>query len=333
MSERDLGAPLHSLVVCAELTSEEQNNSAALASRYTGEQSLPAAGHLQLVGLGLSLSHVTSKGLRMLRHSSRVFLDEQSRQILKRDGDDPISKYEDVFSKDDLNLLKTSLNLEKRGVNADDCEEVLSELRNGKPVTIAVWGDPLVLTSYSSLLSKIKAEDITFSLIHNASIINSLASCGLQLYTYGEITHFPSPSSNYNDTECSVIVNDNSSFYNKLCENSSRGLHSLCVLHSIGTETLQQWQPQQAARLLVKLSGLSSKCDVTEKSSVVLVSLSSTGESQHYSASLESLAQTPTHDAYNDALCAIILVGHTHPHEEECLSAFSAPLTASAVQL
>lgn len=57
-------------------------------------------------------------------------------------------------------------------------------------------------------------------IVHNASIINAVGCCGLQLYSYGEIVSIPFWTESWQPD----------SFYDKIEENYQRGLHTLCLL-------------------------------------------------------------------------------------------------------
>lgn len=61
---------------------------------------------------------------------------------------------------------------------------------------------------------------IKVRVIHNASIMNAVGACGLQLYRFGEAVSI-------------VFFTDSwrpDSFYDKLLANHKMGLHSLCLL-------------------------------------------------------------------------------------------------------
>eukprot|EP00951_Prasinocladus_malaysianus_P044862 scaffold586511_cov43-Prasinocladus_malaysianus.AAC.1 len=61
---------------------------------------------------------------------------------------------------------------------------------------------------------------ILVEVIHNASIMNAIGACGLQLYRYGEAVSI-------------VFFTDTwkpDSFYDKIAKNRSMGLHTLCLL-------------------------------------------------------------------------------------------------------
>lgn len=62
--------------------------------------------------------------------------------------------------------------------------------------------------------------NVKTQIVHNASILNAIGVTGLQLYSFGETVSIPF------FTETSELE----SFFDKICENKKRGLHTLCLL-------------------------------------------------------------------------------------------------------
>ena len=56
--------------------------------------------------------------------------------------------------------------------------------------------------------------------IHNASVLNAVGACGLQLYNYGQTVSIPFFQGNWRPD----------SFYDKIEANRGLGLHTLCLL-------------------------------------------------------------------------------------------------------
>merc|ERR1712058_211895 len=61
---------------------------------------------------------------------------------------------------------------------------------------------------------------IPHQVVHNASIMNAVGCCGLQLYNFGETVSIPFWTDSWKPD----------SFYQKIAENRRRGLHTLCLL-------------------------------------------------------------------------------------------------------
>lgn len=78
----------------------------------------------------------------------------------------------------------------------------------------------LSATTHTDLVLRARKEGIQVQVIHNASIMNAIGKCGLQLYKFGE-------------TVSLVFFTDTwqpDSFYDKIARNRAEGLHTLCLL-------------------------------------------------------------------------------------------------------
>lgn len=61
---------------------------------------------------------------------------------------------------------------------------------------------------------------IEVKIVHNASVMNAIGICGLQLYRYGETVSIPFFTDTWRPD----------SFYEKIQQNRTMGLHTLCLL-------------------------------------------------------------------------------------------------------
>lgn len=75
-------------------------------------------------------------------------------------------------------------------------------------------------TTHTDLALRARALGIKTSVIHNASIINAISSCGLQLYNFGQTVSLPFFTNTWKPA----------SFYPKIKENKDIGLHTLVLL-------------------------------------------------------------------------------------------------------
>jgi diphthine synthase len=89
-----------------------------------------------------------------------------------------------------------------------------------KEVAFLVVGDPFSATTHTDLILRAKERGIKFQIIHNASIMNAVGSCGLQLYHFGETISIPFWTDSWKPD----------SFYEKINANRQHGLHTLCLL-------------------------------------------------------------------------------------------------------
>lgn len=94
------------------------------------------------------------------------------------------------------------------------------EHANEQNVAFLVVGDPFGATTHSDLYLRAVRRGITVTVIHNASIINAVGSCGLQLYSFGPIVTIPLFTATWRPD----------SPYTKIARNWKAGLHTLCLL-------------------------------------------------------------------------------------------------------
>lgn len=83
-----------------------------------------------------------------------------------------------------------------------------------------VVGDPFGATTHTDFILRAKERNIPYKIIHNASIMNAVSCCGLQLYNFGETISIPY----WDDTW------KPDSFYDKIKQNRCHKMHTLCLL-------------------------------------------------------------------------------------------------------
>lgn len=101
----------------------------------------------------------------------------------------------------------------------NESEEILSNA-DKEDVAFLVVGDPFGATTHTDLVLRAREKGIKTEIVHNASILNAIGCCGLQLYSYGEVVSIPYWTETWQPD----------SFYEKIVENRKRGLHTLCLL-------------------------------------------------------------------------------------------------------
>ena len=87
-------------------------------------------------------------------------------------------------------------------------------------VSFLVVGDPFCATTHTDLYLRCIEQGVTVKVIHNASIVNAMGCCGLQVYRFGEIVSIPFFTEKWRPY----------SFYDKIKQNVERGLHTLALL-------------------------------------------------------------------------------------------------------
>lgn len=80
-------------------------------------------------------------------------------------------------------------------------------------------------TTHTDLTLRARALGIQVKVIHNASIINAVSSCGLQLYNFGQVVSVPFFTETWKP----------SSFYPKIKQNKDLGLHTLVLLGTLSS--------------------------------------------------------------------------------------------------
>lgn len=94
-------------------------------------------------------------------------------------------------------------------------------------------GSPIILTllivfftratTHTDLVVRANKMGIEVKVVHNASVMNAIGVCGLQLYRYGETVSIPFFTETWRPD----------SFYEKIQRNRMMGLHTLCLLGTI----------------------------------------------------------------------------------------------------
>ena len=83
---------------------------------------------------------------------------------------------------------------------------------------------PSSATTHADLLLRALERGIPYQVVHNASILNAIGCCGLQLYHFGETVSIPFWTETWKPD----------SFVDRIEGNLQRGLHTLCLLGGWG---------------------------------------------------------------------------------------------------
>ncbi|XP_060933804.1 diphthine methyl ester synthase [Limanda limanda] len=162
---------------------------------------------LYLIGLGLGdAADITVKGLRAVERCSRVYLEEYT-SVLSGGK----AELEQLYGKQ---LILADRDLVEQGA-----DEILRDA-DVEDVGFLVVGDPFGATTHSDLVLRAVHAGIPYKVIHNASIMNAVGCCGLQLYNFGETVSLVFWTETWRPE----------SFYDKICKNRTAGLHTLCLL-------------------------------------------------------------------------------------------------------
>ncbi|KAH9908345.1 Diphthine synthase [Xylariomycetidae sp. FL2044] len=162
---------------------------------------------LYLVGLGLSdETDITVKGLEIVKKASRVYLEAYT-SILLVDQ----SVLESYYGR--------SIVVADREMVESNSDEILRDAQT-EDVAFLVVGDPFGATTHADIVLRARELSIPVRTVPNASIMSGIGATGLQLYNFGQ-------------TVSMVFFLDNwrpASFYDRIKENRSIGLHTLVLL-------------------------------------------------------------------------------------------------------
>ncbi|KAM4056710.1 tetrapyrrole (Corrin/Porphyrin) methylases domain-containing protein [Hirsutella rhossiliensis] len=162
---------------------------------------------LYLVGLGLSdETDITVKGLEVVKKASRVYLEAYTSVLLVDQ-----SVLESYYGR--------SIMIADREMVESNSEEILRSAQD-EDVAFLVVGDPFGATTHTDLVLRARELSIPVRTVPNASILSGIGACGLQLYNFGQ-------------TVSMVFFTDAwkpSSFYDRIKENRSIGLHTLVLV-------------------------------------------------------------------------------------------------------
>ncbi|XP_076976208.1 diphthine methyl ester synthase [Tamandua tetradactyla] len=269
---------------------------------------------LYLVGLGLGdAKDITVKGLEVVRRCRRVYLESYTSVLTV--GKESLEEF-----------YGRKLILADREEVEQEADNILKDA-DSSDVAFLVVGDPFGATTHSDLVLRATKLGIPYRVIHNASIMNAVGCCGLQLYNFGE-------------TVSIVFWTDTwrpESFFDKVKKNRQNGMHTLCLLDiKVKEQSLENlmkgrkiYEPprymsvNQAAQQLLeivqnqRLQG--EEPAITEET--LCVGLARVGaEDQKIAAG--TLLQMSTVDLGKPLHSLIITGGSMHPLEIEMLSLF-----------
>ncbi|KAI5967890.1 DPH5 [Candida margitis] len=152
-------------------------------------------------------SDITVRGLETVKKCSRVYLEAYTSILMAANQESLESYYGREIILADRELVESGSDEILRNADVED-------------VAFLVVGDPFGATTHTDLVLRARELGIKVESIHNASIMNAVGACGLQLYQFGQ-------------TISLVFFTDSwkpDSFYDKIMENRKIGLHTLVLL-------------------------------------------------------------------------------------------------------
>jgi len=160
-----------------------------------------------IIGLGLcDEKDVTIRGLEAIKRSARVYLESYTSILMVRK-----EKLEAFYQK--------PLIIADRDLVETDSDAILKDAAQ-VDISLLVVGDPFGATTHTDILLRARELKIPVNVIHNASIMNAIGACGLQLYNFGQTVSLPFFTDTWKPD----------SWYDRIQENSKLGMHTLILL-------------------------------------------------------------------------------------------------------
>uniref|UniRef100_A0A0V0GCU4 diphthine methyl ester synthase n=1 Tax=Triatoma dimidiata TaxID=72491 RepID=A0A0V0GCU4_TRIDM len=264
-----------------------------------------------LIGIGLGdAKDITVKGLEIVKSCSRVYLES----------------YTSILSVGKHNLEQfygRELIVAERDLVEQSADEILQNA-DTEDVAMLVVGDPFSATTHSDIILRAKLKGIATEVVHNASILNAIGCCGLQLYNFGETVSIPFWTETWQPD----------SFFDKISNNKKRGLHTLCLLdikvkeptpESL-TRKKKEFMPphfmtaaqgaKQLMDIISRKAGPDVKLDIDENTLSVGAARIGSPDQKIVCCSLQEMVNTDL----GRPLHSLVIVGDIHPIEQEYLS-------------
>ncbi|CUA71715.1 diphthine synthase [Rhizoctonia solani] len=160
-----------------------------------------------VIGLGLcDEKDITVRGLEAVQKCSRIYLEAYT-SILLVDK----QKLEEFYGKPIITAYRETVETES--------DEILHNAKE-EDVALLVVGDPFGATTHTDMLLRARELGIPTTVIHNASIMNAVGACGLQLYNFGQTVSLPFYTDSWKPD----------SWYDRVVENIEKGMHTLVLL-------------------------------------------------------------------------------------------------------
>lgn len=270
---------------------------------------------LYIIGLGLGDERdITLRGLEAVKKCEKLYMEAYTSLLSFGLSSDGLSNLEKLYGK--------PFTVADREMVEEKSDDMLLEARNAD-VAFLVVGDPFGATTHTDLVVRAKKLGVDVKVVHNASVMNAIGVCGLQLYRYGETVSLPFFTETWRPD----------SFYEKIQRNRALGLHTLCLLDiRVKEPTLEslargrkQYEPPRYMTIKTAIEQLleveQGRGTSAYNQDTICVGLARLG-SEDQLVVAGSMKQLLTVD-FGPPLHCLVIAGETHPIEEEMLGFFS----------
>lgn len=272
---------------------------------------------LYLIGLGLGdEKDITLRGLESVKKCEKVYMEAYTSLLSFGLSTDGLSTLEKLYGK--------PITVADREMVEEKVDSVLSEATSFD-VAFLVVGDPFGATTHTDLVVRAKELGVEVKVIHNASVMNAVGICGLQLYRYGETISIPFFTDTWKPD----------SFYEKIQRNRELGLHTLCLLDIKVKEPT--WESLCRGKKLYEPPRFMTINTAIEQLLEIEQNRGDRGESAYNEdTNCVGLARLGSEDQkivagtmrqllavdFGEPLHCLVIVGTTHPIEEEMLNMY-----------
>ncbi|XP_054819506.1 probable diphthine methyl ester synthase [Prosopis cineraria] len=266
---------------------------------------------LYIIGLGLGDERdITLKGLEAVRKCQKVYMEAYTSLLSFGLSTDGLSNLEKLYGK--------AITLADREMVEEKADDILSDSRD-VDVAFLVVGDPFGATTHTDLVVRAKKMGIDVKIVHNASVMNAIGICGLQLYRYGETVSIPFFTETWRPD----------SFYEKIQKNLEMGLHTLCLLDiRVKEPSLESlcsgrkiYEPPRymtiniAIEQLLEIGQAHEEPAYTEDTECVGFARLGSEDQMIVAGTMRQLQRID----FGAPLHCLVIIGKTHPLEEEVL--------------
>ncbi|EXC00971.1 putative diphthine synthase [Morus notabilis] len=266
---------------------------------------------LYIVGLGLGDERdITLRGLEAVKQCDMVYIEAYTSLLSFGLSSNGLSTLEKLYGRPVI--------LADREMVEEKADEILSAAR-ASDVAFLVVGDPFGATTHTDLVVRAKKLGIAVIVVHNASVMNAIGICGLQLYRYGETISIPFFTETWRPD----------SFYEKIQSNRNLGLHTLCLLDiRVKEPTLEslcrgkkQYEPPKFMTIKTAIGQLleveQTKGESVYSEDTLCVGFARLGSEDQIIVA-GSMRELQLID-FGPPLHCLVITGNTHPVEEEML--------------
>ncbi|CAI9116916.1 OLC1v1018206C1 [Oldenlandia corymbosa var. corymbosa] len=266
---------------------------------------------LYIIGLGLGdEKDITLRGLEAVQKCQKVFIEAYTSLLSFGLSSDGLSTLEKLYGK--------SITVADRETVEEKADDILSAAASSD-VAFLVVGDPFGATTHTDLVVRAKKLGVEVKVVHNASVMNAIGVCGLQLYRYGETVSIPFFTDSWRPD----------SFYEKIQRNRKLGLHTLCLLDirvkEPSLESLcrgkKQYEPPKfmtisiAIEQLLEIEQMRGENAYNDKTLCVGFARLGSEDQMVVAGTMKQLSDVD----FGPPLHCLVIVGNTHPIEEEML--------------